>query len=242
VFVAGTVLVLAITACGGSGSSGPSSSPSPLGGPNVVRVVDPSGALGAAEVRAVSIAESTLGTASGALGLDGVTVTIRPDVANAIAGYGVGGFTPDGRTIDISIDPGFPGLEGVLEERLSTVVAHETHHAARWRGPGYGSTLLEALVSEGLADHFAVEHLGAPVPPWSEAYPADQTEAWLERARPEFDSRTYDHSGWFFGTAPGLPRWTGYTLGYRLVATYQAAHAGATAAELVNTPASAFRP
>jgi hypothetical protein len=32
-----------------------------------------------------------------------------------------------------------------------------------FRGPGYGRTLLEAIASEGLADHFAVELLGVPV-------------------------------------------------------------------------------
>jgi uncharacterized protein YjaZ len=121
-------------------------------------------------------------------------------------------------------------------------VAHELHHVKRWRGPGYGRTLLEAMVSEGLADHFSIELLGAPVPPWSDAFPRDQTTQLLERARPEFDSTSYDHERWFFVASPTLPRWTGYTLGFRLVEAYQAAHMGATAADLVNTPAGAFRP
>jgi len=166
---------------------------------------------------------------------------VAADPSRAIAGWGVGGFAPDARTVEISLDPGFPGFSGILPDRLPPIVAHELHHAVRWKAPGYGATLLEALVSEGLADHFAVELLGAPVPPWSDAFPRERTEEFLDRARPEFDA-AYDHDRWFFGTDPTLPRWTGYTLGYRIVEAYQAANGGVTAAELVSTPASAFRP
>ena len=81
-----------------------------------------------------------------------------------------------------------------------------------------------------------------PVPPWSDAFPRADTARYLDLARPELDSATYDHERWFFGPTATLPRWTGYTLGYRLVESYQAAHAGATAAQLVDTPAGSFRP
>ncbi|MES0476805.1 MULTISPECIES: DUF2268 domain-containing putative Zn-dependent protease [Citrobacter freundii complex] len=40
------------------------------------------------------------------------------------------------------------------------------HHAARWQGPGYGSTLGEALVSKGLADHFSLELFGGEPELW----------------------------------------------------------------------------
>ena len=39
----------------------------------------------------------------------------------------------------------------------------------------------------------------------------------LQLATPEFASRTYNHARWFFGTAPAIPLWTGYTLGFRVV-------------------------
>lgn len=97
-------------------------------------------------------------------------------------------------------------------------------------------------MSEALADRFSIELLGAPVPPWSDAFPRDQTSYFMELARPEFDSAAYNHEHWFFGPSPPLPRWTGYTLGFRLVEAYQAQHPGSTATSLANTPASAFRP
>jgi uncharacterized protein YjaZ len=185
---------------------------------------------------------STLAAVNGALPLPGVTITVTPSTTRAIAGYGVGGFTPGGNTVDIYVDHTFPGLSAVLPERLRFIAAHELHHAKRWRGPGYGRTLLEAMVSEGLADRYAVESLGVPPPPWSEAFPRAQTQVYLDLARPELDSATYDHDRWFFGSAASPPRWTGYTLGYRLVEAYQAARPGASAAQLVDAPAAQFRP
>jgi uncharacterized protein YjaZ len=69
--------------------------------------------------------------------------------------------------------------------------------------------------------------------------PAD-IDRYLALAAPELDEPN-DYDRWFFGFDPDIPRWTGYTLGYHLVAEYQA-RAGRSAAELVHTPASAFRP
>jgi uncharacterized protein YjaZ len=101
--------------------------------------------------------------------------------------------------------------------------------------------LFEALITEGLAEHFALELLGAKNP-WSHAFPREDTATFLALAQPEFDSTTYNHPRWFFGRDPALPRWTGYTLGFRLVEVYKEQHPGATAVTLVHMPARVFRP
>lgn len=77
--------------------------------------------------------------------------------------------------------------------------------------------------------------------PWSEAFPESQTDHYLDLARPELDSASFDFFAWFLGGDSRLPQWTGYTLGFWLVADYQA-RTGRSAAELVNTLAEAFRP
>lgn len=140
------------------------------------------------------------------------------------------------------IDPAYAETAQLLPERLTHLAAHELHHAKSWRGPGYGQTLHEAMVSEGLADHFAIELLGVPAPPWSDALPRAETAHYLELAQPAFDSVKYGHPRWLFGAGPDLPRWASYTLGFRLVESHQAAHGGASVAKLVNMRASAFRP
>jgi len=104
-----------------------------------------------------------------------------------------------------------------------------------------GRTLFESLISEGLADHFALELLGIHHP-WTNAFPHDETAKFLPLAHAEFDSTTYHFPRWFFGGDPILPRWTGYTLGFRLVEAYKEQHPGETAVTLVHMPARVFRP
>jgi uncharacterized protein YjaZ len=232
------VPLAALAACGGGTPTGSSGAAPPV----VVRIDDASGALGLHRTTVQEVLTAAHAQVSAAMPISGVTFTVTPDRARAIGGYGVGGFTPSGTSIEIAIDPAFPDLGAVLPERLRYIAAHELHHARRWRGPGYGRTLLEAMVSEGMADRFAVELLRVPAAPWSEAIPRADTPAWIERARPELDSAVYDHDRWFFGASATVPRWTGYTLGFRLIEAYQASHPGQTAAQLVETPAGAFRP
>jgi hypothetical protein len=231
------VVVAVVAACANAPTS-----PDDGSQPNRIVIQDPGGALRAHESLLRETLEATLARVVEVLPMTGLTITVSPNAARAIGGYGIGGFTTDGRTVDLFIDPAFPNLAAVLAARVAPMLAHEAHHAARFRGPGYGRTLLEAMVSEGMADHFAIELLGAAVPPWSDALAANETDAWLAQARPLFDSVAYGHERWFFGTTPEIPRWVGYTLGYRLIDRYKQTHPGSTAVALVNTPANIFRP
>lgn len=208
---------------------------------NVIVVDDTSGAIRDREPAIRSVLTSTLARVSKVLPVSGVTITVIPDPRRAIPDYGVGGYTPGAYSVKIYVDPSFRD-SAVLPDRLTYTLAHELHHAVRWRGPGYGRTLLEAMITEGLADRFAIEILGVPAPPWSDAFPRDQTAHFLDLARAEFASPTHDHARWFFGSEASPPRWAGYTLGFRLVEAYEERHPGATAAKLVDTPAGVFLP
>lgn len=119
------------------------------------------------------------------------------------------------------------------------MLAHELHHSSRWDGPGYGKTLGEALVSEGLAGHFAQEVYGAAPEPW-EQLPVSTLRPHLSKAKAEWRSDEYNHGGWFFGSQD-LPQWLGYSLGYQLVARYMAVHAHDRASGLVHADAGDFR-
>jgi uncharacterized protein YjaZ len=234
------VVSAGIILCAGLGACG--ADPASPGARNVLRIVDPTGRFGANTARIDTLARATIRLAENALAVTGVIITITPDASRAIPGYGVGGHSSDANTVQIFIDAAFPGIDTLLAHRLPPLVAHEMHHAKRWSNPGYGSSLLEAMVSEGLADHFAQELLGTEIRPWSNSFPDDQTAALLTRAQPEFDSRSYNHARWFFNVDSSLPPWTGYTIGYRLVRAYILAHPGSSAVGLVTTPANAFRP
>ena len=123
----------------------------------------------------------------------------------------------------VSIDGTPPGgLKAAVETWVPAALAHELHHSSRVRmGPGYGITLAEALVTEGLADHFVAEAFpDTPPQPWDDALSEDQeTEVW-EMAQAVLEvPYGYDHRAWFFGRGD-VPRWAGYTLGYRITRAY----------------------
>ncbi len=172
--------------------------------------------------------------------IDGTRAEVSTDPARVIPGWGVGGFARGPNDVLIVVDPTLP--EADLEARLPPIAAHEYHHAARFRGPGYGNTLLQALVSEGLADRFSQEVYGPPRPPWVRALPPGDIPMWMATAAMEFDSTSYDFDAWFFGTGGEIPRWTGYTLGWALVGDYLAVNPGSSAAGLVHADAERFRP
>lgn len=121
----------------------------------------------------------------------------------------------------LTVDPGNTNFASSLRNgALHRQIIHEVHHCLRMAGPGYGWTLGEALVSEGLAGQFVKHLIGAEAEPWERAVSIDDL-----RADPPdaglLDSTRYDHDAWFFGSG-GQPRWLGYTLGYEMVGRWLA--------------------
>lgn len=123
----------------------------------------------------------------------------------------------------LTLDPDNANFAASLADgTLRRQVAHEAHHCLRMGAVGYGRNLGDALVSEGLAGQFVRRLFGSPPEPWEAAV----TEAQLREHRPDaatLAAPRYDHNAWFFGVGGRLPRWIGYTLGYRIVADWLAA-------------------
>lgn len=149
------------------------------------------------------------------------------------------GYAPKPGVVFITVDPCNPALEANVGASLERMFAHELHHAARWDGPGYGSTLGEALVSEGLAGHFVLELLGGSAEPW-EQLPESEIRTHVPLAAQEWESAHYNHEAWFFGS-DDLPPWLGYSLGFRLVAQFLSDHPGSRPSNLVGIDARYFR-
>ena len=181
------------------------------------------------EVR--EVAQAALERHAAQLQLDGVDVALHVSPWS-LAETGVGGYTPLPYFAQITVDPANPNFARCWRSELPATIAHELHHARRWRGPGYGSTLLEALVSEGLAQHYEAQDRGeAPV---YAHIPADLPALWAT-VQAELGASGYDHARWFFGGAE-LPRWAGYTLGFELVRRFLA-YAGGDALTHADVPA-----
>lgn len=183
----------------------------------------------------------TLDLVAPLIDISGVRIFLIADPTGVIPEVGFGGFNPGTHEVRLFADPASTDLEAIFRAQLMPTLAHELHHAARRRAIGYGSTLLQAAVSEGLADHFSLQVVPAPPPPWSTALSNAELEVWL----PEVVARStgpYDHSEWFFGTGPSAPRWTGYAVGFELVGDYLERYPEQRPSDLVDEPAGSFVP
>jgi hypothetical protein len=147
-----------------------------------------------------------------------VDVVVVPGT-DVIPGWDINGFSHSGSRITLTIDPNCTGREKrSLAQQLRAVLAHELHHSVRSRGPGYGRTLGEALVSEGLAQCYE-EEVGCPTPNYAVAVQGTELDKLAARAIGELSAPHYDHRTWFFGSRndPEFPWSGGYSLGYALV-------------------------
>jgi Predicted Zn-dependent protease (DUF2268) len=183
-------------------------------------------------------AERRVSTVATPFALD---IFMRSEPGAVIPERGYVGYAPSPGAVYFTFDPDNPNLPGNLGAPLERMIAHEFHHALRWYGAGYGRTLLEALVSEGLAGRFVHEIFGSDAEPWECAMPRTGLVAYAERALLEGDATQYDHAAWFYGRG-NLPRWVGYTLGWELVGHYLRRNRAARPSRMAGTRAEDFLP
>lgn len=167
-----------------------------------------------------------------------LSVEIRNAPGQVIPEIGMVGHCYSATHFTLSFDKGNAHFAPSLADgTLRRQVAHEVHHCLRNGGPGYGSSLGEALVSEGLAGHFVHRLFGSPPEPWEKAVEA--RAAW--RLLPDDDaleSTSYDHRAWFFGVGGHYPRWLGYTLGYLIAGRWCAVDSDADGQRMVDVTAA----
>ena len=168
-----------------------------------------------------------------------VDVILHRNPFSVIYETGVSGTAPTGHVIVISLDPNNANFGASIDVELSATLIHELHHCMRWRGPGCGKTLRDALVSEGLALHFEREYRNAP-PFYAVSVPERLLREVKDKAKDELDSESYDYSAWFYGSETrGIPRHAGYSLGYDIVGSYLRIH-NTSAAKVWSAPAINF--
>jgi uncharacterized protein YjaZ len=190
-----------------------------------LHLLNASGKLSPWERRIEDAFAQSIKTLSAMLPVKNVDVVVQAGT-RVIPETGIGGFSPSGEVVYITIDPNHSNFPGVLGTEFFATLGHELHHCARHTGPGYGRTLGEALVTEGLATNFEAELHGGKAPFYACAVRGADLESLAQRARRELQSSNYDHRAWFFGSAAkGFPRYSGYSLGFSIVAAYISRHA-----------------
>jgi len=188
----------------------------------------------------VQVVRNTVSAVRRLMDVNGVTIRIETGTAYVISEIGLGGRTSPGGEILIVINPDSSVWPESLSTELFPLLAHEMHHVMRIRAVSYGSNLLEAMVTEGLADQFSIELAGIDSPIWSTALSADELEIWSERARAQWFDGGYSHDAWFFGTGGEIPRWAGYSIGFELTRVFLLANPERRPSQLFGHPASAF--
>jgi hypothetical protein len=137
----------------------------------------------------------------------------------------------------LTLDPDNPHFARSLEDgTLRRQVAHEVHHCLRMAAVGYGRTLGEALVCEGLAGRFASHLFGTPPELLEHAIDEVALRAHCPGAA-ALSAPGDDHAAWFFGASGQHPRWLGYTLGYQIAGDWLAAAPDVEGDTWVNVPA-----
>jgi uncharacterized protein YjaZ len=82
------------------------------------------------------------------ISLSNIIFKVFLDEDKTIPEQGVCGYAPDDKKIELYLAL---SREKDWQIYFPRTIAHEWHHLARWRGPGYGETIAEAIISEGLA-------------------------------------------------------------------------------------------
>ncbi|OGZ45532.1 MAG: hypothetical protein A3C84_04210 [Candidatus Ryanbacteria bacterium RIFCSPHIGHO2_02_FULL_48_12] len=155
-----------------------------------------------AELR--SIAETATSAVKKLLPIKDVDVVFYDNPKGTIDEIGgIGGFSPNAHMIFISLNPRHLRFKDALKEELFSTLTHEFHHTIRWQTPAEEDTLLEAIIFEGLAGHFAMEVTDRKKPwPWSCALTREQRKEFLEKAEKIWLMPTYNNDEWFFGSTP----------------------------------------
>ena len=161
---------------------------------------------------------------------------------------GVLGFSLGAQAMMVFLWP----VEG-WREWLTYTISHEYLHLVRNllfpRGLSGGKliymktqqpeTLLDALVTEGLADVFASALHGDMHPRWTDALtPEAERKVWPRVHRRFGVSDPTEVRRILFGDNDRIPIWTGYTIGYRIVRRYLEVNPSVQPASLVGVPAS----
>lgn len=175
------------------------------------------------------------------LPLEDVNIDVVISEGNfVIPEFGFSGYSPSSEQIMLFFDLDNDNLNTALNTEFIPNLGHEIHHCFRHKGVGYGDTLQEALISEGLACHFETELRNGDIPFYAKAINQDMIDVLHSRMLSEATNLKYNHNAWFFGVEPdSIPLHAGYTLGYYIVSNY-IKKTGIPASQLWDISASEF--
>ncbi len=186
-----------------------------------VHLLDASNRLQQHRNQLLEISQQTVNRVQEMMPIEQVNVVLCFNPLGVSPKTGIGGFAPSNDTVLIYLNPTVPNFLANLKHQLPAAIAHELHHAIRWSNPGYGQTLIEAFISEGLAQAFEIPFLGNESPVLAQLKEPQRLNDLLELARLEYHHDLSIYHEWFGGyNARNIPRNAGYAIGYEIVRRY----------------------
>ncbi|MGD6965703.1 DUF2268 domain-containing protein [Rossellomorea vietnamensis] len=175
--------------------------------------------------------EDALGKSANSLPGGKKTIFIKPAAPeDTFTKYmeGVGAVTLSKDAILLILSPSYE------EEMLKYVVAHEYHHSVLMeKDDEAGFTLLEGIIFEGKAESFASRLYPRVKAPWTEQLTTEEENTVLNVLDENMKSTSIElynefHEGNF---TKGLPIWSNYKIGYKIMENFLAEHPDMTVKE-----------
>jgi len=149
---------------------------------------------------------------------------------SVIPEIGIVGYALIQGDIVVNIDFSRRDIKAITNKWLPSAIYHELSHVVREDATiGCYTTLLNALVAEGIACYIEKEICGLDLP---YIKPIKGEEEFWKKAKPKLHQKKYNHGQWFFGLGK-LPRWIGYRLGYLIVSSFMEENKDISLAKLV---------
>lgn len=145
--------------------------------------------------------------------------------------------TPSPKAVELLFDPENPNVVNSLLKWSERQMAHELSHVARMEVHPLHTTLVDALVNEGIGVYLE-ENLNGLYQEshWGHVLRPDQLKAEWHKAQAELSSREFDYAEWFYGIRDKHALYTGYSLGNAIVREFFYLNQGLEIAEVVRLP------
>jgi len=155
-------------------------------------------------------------TATTLLELSSIDVICIDDPSQVIPEIGVSGFTPNRHLVYLYVDSNV----ALDEKDIYATLIHEFAHAKRYDGQGFGSTLFDSIIFEGLGVALEEETSGDNGTFLSNYLKNQDNKALLGQIASHFGDHEFNRFHWFIEESDDLLRWTGYRVGYYIVTEY----------------------
>ncbi|MBU2893717.1 DUF2268 domain-containing protein [Colwellia sp. D2M02] len=172
--------------------------------------------------------------------LPNIDVVISPCSEEYKTESGILGCVSTPYVIDVLLDTDRKDLSNIINNELTSVIAHELHHVIRTSFGVQEKSLLQVLVSEGLACHFETKFSDDATSKFFADIKKYEWRNLYSKMQANLESTDFNYPVYFGGKDMAkFPNRAGYWVGFNLISEYIDKYGGC-AVTLVGTAAEEF--